>query len=129
MCWRSGGPLRPIAAPVRAPLWEETLALVGLRQTKPSEPPWHRGNHRRFSGLLAAVALQHVHRIDGHVVTANTVLVHFRLLDISVYGDWTQHYIGPMTLLSLHKMWGFRACRVTAACSGGVGADDPGDNI
>ena len=129
MCWRSGGPLRPTAAPVRAPLREETLALVGLRQTKPSEPPWHRGNHRRFSGLLAAVALQHVHRIDGHVVTANTVLVHFRLLDISVYGDWTQHYIGPMTPLSLPKIWGFLACRVLAARSGGMGANNPGDDI
>lgn len=34
-----------------------------------------------MNGLLAAVALQHVHRIDGHVVTANFVLVHLRLLD------------------------------------------------
>ena len=54
-----------------------------------------------ISGLLAAVALQHVHRIDGHVVTADSVLVHLRLLDTSSNGDWVRHYITGITLLSL----------------------------
>jgi len=35
----------------------------------------------RSSGLLAAVALQHVHWVNWDVVSANFVLVHVRLLN------------------------------------------------
>jgi len=55
---------------------------ICLEHMKPSGPTRHRGFHERFSGLLAAVALQHVHRIDGYVIAADSVLVHLRLLKV-----------------------------------------------
>lgn len=44
-----------------------------------------------FRDLLAAVALQHVHRVDGNVVSADFVLVHLRLLGTVCFRF--EHYI------------------------------------
>ena len=64
--------------------------------------------------LLAAVALQKIHWVDGNCVTANVVavVVHSNLLKSSQvfpgYLPEDSHYITGMTLLSFHYMLCFR---------------------
>jgi len=54
--------------------------LCPLLTAKPSGTECAEGLPRS-SGLLAAVALQHVHWVNWDVVSANFVLVHVRLLN------------------------------------------------